>query len=134
MDVREMYPDLGEEPFYGPGDYGSLLASLGPIAVRTDQNDYQGYSWVLYDFGGDSVGFLRFGWGSCSGCDALQACSTYREIEELRDSLESSIRRESRDGMIAYLRTIDPSVSWNAEDEGRFVAEALAYLGAAETP
>lgn len=37
-------------------------------------------------------GFLTFGWGSCSGCDALQACETAKDYAELADQLRGSIQ------------------------------------------
>lgn len=37
-------------------------------------------------------GFVVIGWGSCGGCDALQLCRSYREIEGVIRSVENSIR------------------------------------------
>ncbi len=50
---------------------------LGPffdnVLVWVDQSDWQGDTLVLAEVG-DRYVFLTFGWGSCSGCDALEAC------------------------------------------------------------
>lgn len=61
--------------------------------MKIDDKDYQGDFYILYgDEGGSGpFGFLNFGWGSCSGCDALQACDSWEEIQELYNNLESSI-------------------------------------------
>lgn len=37
-------------------------------------------------------GFVVIGWGSCGGCDALQLCRSYREIEGVIRRVENSIR------------------------------------------
>ena len=53
-------------------DYTSILNQFGYIVIKVDDDDYQGDSRVLYEGYKDEVGYLQFGWGSCSGCDALQ--------------------------------------------------------------
>lgn len=95
--IEQVYPEHAQDErerghFYGPGDYCPLLNSMGyEILVKVDENDYQGDSLVLYR-GDAGYGILNFGWGSCSGCDALQACDKLSEIEELRTSLNESIK------------------------------------------
>ena len=108
-------------------DYGELLKPIGDIVLKIDQDEYQGYSWVLFR-DGDLFGYLQFGWGSCSGCDALQACESKEEEDNLRTELATAVRWGTASETAAYLRTIDPSVSWGEEEMRRFVAEALAVL------
>ncbi len=72
------------------GDYQPMLDSFGEILIQEDDDDYQGDSYVLYK-DGSRYGLLIFGWGSCSGCDALQACNSIKEVQELMDSLYSDI-------------------------------------------
>lgn len=71
--------------------YEDLVGSLGVeiILWRSDE-DYQGDSYVAVK-DGDRYGYLTFGWGSCSGCDALEACSSVDEFSALRDDLEGGI-------------------------------------------
>ena len=59
------------------------------------KDDYQGDSVVLFGHG-EYRGILIFGWGSCSGCDALKGCFSYQDIEELRENLCSGIPGGSR--------------------------------------
>lgn len=127
--IQEVYPGLRPGWAFGPYDYAPLLESLGTAVVRVDQEDYQGDSWVLFR-DGDSFGYLQFGWGSCSGCDALQACGSYEELEELRRQLAASIRWGTREELVAYLRTIDPAVSYAPKELSMFLAEALSALEA----
>lgn len=77
--------------FYGPSDYQPIIDALGGVLVQVDDNDYQGDTRVLLQKDG-RFGFLNFGWGSCSGCDGLQACSSFREIEELIRGLEGDVK------------------------------------------
>ena len=71
-------------------DYTPILEQFGEILIRVDESDYQGDSFLIYKKG-DAYGYLCFGWGSCSGCDALQACRTIHEVQELMDSLCNDI-------------------------------------------
>lgn len=94
--VREVYPGREDELGFDPvRDYGPLLESLGyEIVLRADDADPRGSSGdsrVLYRADANRYGVLIFGWGSCAGCDALQACRSYEEIEELRRSLLEQI-------------------------------------------
>lgn len=71
--------------------YHGLIESIEhEIITYFDEKDYQGSSvFILED--GDKIGYLVFGWGSCSYCDALQACDTIYDLEKLRTNLFDSI-------------------------------------------
>ena len=71
-------------------DYTPMLEQFGEILIKVDDDDYQGDSYLIYKKE-NYYGYLRFGWGSCSGCDALQACNTIQEVQELMDALYKSI-------------------------------------------
>lgn len=123
--VKTAYPDIE----YGVADYNPLIESLGEIILQVDDHDYQGDSRVIFKRGGE-YGLLIFGWGSCSGCDALQACSTYQDIEELRSRLASDIRWESPVNLLVYFQTHDweGDYSYQQEEMRRFVKEAADLL------
>ena len=88
--IREVYPP-DDTSYFFKYDYTPMLKSFGyEIVVQVDQDSYQGDSLVLYK-NEARYGFLTFGWGSCSGCDALQACSSYEEVDDLRNELYNSI-------------------------------------------
>jgi hypothetical protein len=78
-----------------PFTYEALIDSFEmDVKVAVDADDYQGDSlYVLRD--GTKYGYLCFGWGSCSGCDALEACrdgsNPLQDMTELRDELFDSI-------------------------------------------
>ena len=71
--------------------YNSLIESFEVQVVNENSSDdYQGSSWYLLR-DNNRFGYLSFGWGSCSGCDALEACSNVEEAIQLRDELWQSI-------------------------------------------
>lgn len=72
-------------------DYQPMLNEFGEILIQVDEEAYQGDSFLLYK-NDNKYGFLTFGWGSCSGCDALQACTDIDEVQELMDSLYNAIK------------------------------------------
>lgn len=128
-DIRSIYPGL-EEPFYGPGDYSPILLSFdAEIVLAADDQDYQGDSYVLYRRG-DSFGVLIFGWGSCSGCDALQACNTYKELDQLRNNLYDSIGWDTAKNIQKYFNEHDweGDFSWSSKECKQWVADCKKYF------
>lgn len=70
--------------------YEGLIDSFGVDVVFDEHDDdYQGDSFYLLRDVDGRVGFLAFGWGSCSGCDAFSAAwdSGDADLVELRDGL-----------------------------------------------
>lgn len=118
--------------------YDGLMDTFGlERVVQVDDDDYQGDTRVIFK-DGDRYGFLIFGWGSCSGCDALQGAleDGLKELTELRDQLHGSIRWEDEAiNMIGYLSTKywPGEYSWSADETKRFVKKAIEYL-ASELP
>ena len=118
--IKEVYPEWDEEDQFEfafawngqDGTYGPLLKSMGfEILVQEDEDDYQGDSVVLFSHG-EYRGILIFGWGSCSGCDALKGCFSYKDIEELREKLCNDIRWFKTSGdCLNYLENHD----WEGE-------------------
>lgn len=136
MSIEHLYPYFTDEckkngSSYGPGNYNPILEDFGyDIVLKVDDNDYQGDSRILYQRG-EEYGLLIFGWGSCSGCDALQACSTLEELQELYDSLERHIIwKSSKKEMLEYFQTRDWELqySWHQEETRKFVKEAIELL------
>lgn len=129
----ETYPGEWSGHCYGPGDYSVILRAIGNIAVQVDDDDCQGDSRVLYQ-DGERFGLLLFGWGSCSGCDGLQACSSKAEVEELARGLEAQVKWLPRSEMAAYMRAKDWDLEsvWlsNTDASKRFLEQSLALLDA----
>lgn len=98
--------------------YWDLIASKPATLVMEESgDDYQGdtYAVLLGDDG--RYGYLNFGWGSCSGCDALQDILGYRY--DLDD--DTLIRlRALRDEMwddVQWFDTLEALKAWVANDE-----------------
>ena len=96
--------------FIGPGkhyDYEEILNLFGKIKIKKSDRGYRGDTWVLYEENGH-YGYLCFGWGSCTSCDALQSCDTQKELDSLIESMEKSIRWfETKNDCIAWFKSHD---------------------------
>ena len=136
MYADKIYPEYAEreEPFCGPWDYQPILNGIGKVVVQVDDDDYQDDSRVLFTaplevFG--SIGFLVFGWGSCSGCDALQRCETMEELQELIDDLERSVKWfPNKAAALEWFEGKDWEVEWywHYEEFKEFLTKAKEYL------
>lgn len=127
--IRTLYPDL-KEPFYGPGNYYPMLENFdAEIVISVDDRDYQGDSYLLYRRG-DTYGVLIFGWGSCSGCDALQACETYEQLDQLMNGLYESIQWDSLENTLRYFENHDweGDYTWHSNECRQWVQECKEYL------
>jgi hypothetical protein len=127
-DIRALYPDAFDDHYYVGGDYQHMLDDFGAIVLQVDDDDYQGDSRLIYR-DGERYGWLQFGWGSCSGCDALQACRSYEDLEALRTQLHDQIRWfDSLDALQAFFRAHDwvGDYSYHEAAQERFVQQVLA--------
>ena len=98
--------------------YATLIASMEvERLVEVSDDDYQGDTRLLLRQNG-RYGYLCFGWGSCSGCDALEDATPWDspyvndEVIHLRDNLWNQIVwHETATDMLSYFRTKD----WNLD-------------------
>ena len=140
LDIREVYPDLDErdaeeddldvKSFYGPSNYNPLLRSLEySIILQIDDAGYSGDSRVIFR-NGDQFGTLIFGWGSCTGCDALKKCKSYEEIEFLRSKLLKNIKWGRVQELLSYIENKDWELeySWDSDETKVFVEQAITLL------
>jgi hypothetical protein len=133
--AREIYPGLTDRFAYGPGDYSPIIESFGDVLLRVDDWDgvdsdiSGGDSRILYR-NGDRYGILVFGWGSCSGCDALAGCGSLAEIDDLVEELAAKIEWGKIGEILGFLKEHDweGDYSWSKEETRSFVAEAKAIL------
>ncbi len=109
--------------------YNELIATLGvDVVLQVDDHDYQGDTRLLVR-SGDQWGVLIFGWGSCSGCDALEAAGTdLAAVTAIRDGMARSIHWEpDRESRHAYLTAKDWELdyAWHSGETQTFVAQAI---------
>lgn len=119
--AQSLYPDLVSDSgyFWGPGDYQPIVNHFGEVLAQVEAGEWQGDTFALLRKD-DRFGLFIFGWGSCSGCDALQACSTYEKIDELIEKLRASIKWFDTIGDAAVYISLDSerSLSYYYHEEG----------------
>jgi len=107
--------------------YEDLVERLGETVLSASDDGYQGSSYFLLK-SGDRYGYLEFGWGSCSGCDALAGCESKEEVGQLFIQLRDSIHWEpSLDAILAWFKTHDWKGGWSWHDGAQ---EFVALLNA----
>jgi hypothetical protein len=126
VNVKELYEDRRFSWY----DYQPMLDAFGKIAIQVDDNDYRGDSRLLYDENG-KIGVLIFGWGSCGGCDALQACGSLEEVQELCDGLQEDIEWfDDKKQALEYFTNHDwqGDYSWHSTETKEFIEKSIEYL------
>jgi hypothetical protein len=124
--ARELY--AADERWWS--DYQPIINSFGSVIIQADDADYQGDSYVVLR-DGSRYGYLNFGWGSCSGCDALQACDSLEEVDNLINSLASSIHWEdSAEDLLKWMDERDWELQyvWHVDEFKAFLAQAKEAL------
>lgn len=133
--ARELFDDDND---YCYGNYQPIIDAIGEVCIQVDDKDYQGDTSVLYKhkFGDDETeyGYLQFGWGSCSGCDALQACESIGEVQSLMNDMEASVQWMPRAEMLSYFKGHDweGDYSFNMEEQKEFISKTITFLDEVE--
>jgi hypothetical protein len=126
--IADVY-EAGTRYFSG---YQPLLDSFEyEILYQVDDEDYQGDSRIIFK-DGDRYGVLIFGWGSCSGCDAMEACDSIEDVEKLRTELHDTIRWGALEETIQYFKAHDwnGDFSYHAKETKIFIEKGLKLLEA----
>jgi len=108
--AQVLYPPSDLDDFFSIYDYNPIIQSFGVVLAQGDLGCYQGDTVAVLQDCDKGFGFLAFSYGSCTVCDALQACSTHAEIDELIDELENSIR---------WFSSLQEVKDYVADDENR---------------
>lgn len=128
--AAEIYKDELNKTYFTICDYQPMLIEFGEIILQIDDADYSGDSRVLYRDNG-KYGYLHFGWGSCSGCDALQACDSIEKVQELMNDLFQSIKWfENKSECLNFFLNHDwqGDYSYFLNEQKEFVAKAIELL------
>jgi len=121
----ELFPDF----FLCEGNYEIILKEFGKILIQVDDDDYQGDSRVLL-YNDGKYGILIFGFGSCSGCDALQSCQNTDEIDELMQNMYNDIHWfDDLESCKKWVRERDWELqhSWHCDETKDFIQQVLNY-------
>lgn len=127
IDVKTLY---GESDRGCWCDYNPMIKAFGNVVVQVDDEDYSGDTRVLYD-NNSKIGHLVFGWGSCSGCDALQACGDYDVLQALCDELENEIKwfDSAKEALEWFVnRDWELQYEWHEEETQEYIQKAVEYL------
>lgn len=144
MDIIKEIKPVNIEPILKPVDgtmqfdpenwdysisYDSVIDSYGFNKLHSEfLGSYQGDAlFLLHDKASSKYGLLVFGYGSCSGCDSLQGCSTTEEVVGLREQLFDQITWKSKGDLLEYLNTHDWEGDW-LNYYGNELTEALITL------
>lgn len=114
--MKDLKPPTDDYSYYS---YSDLIESMEvEVLARHDDDDYQGDSRLLVR-DGIRYGLLTYGWGSCSGCDALEgAGSNLADVTELRDQMWRQIHWEdSAYAMLAYVDGKDWTLDYSHSPE-----------------
>jgi hypothetical protein len=127
--ARKLYPE-----FTGEGDtddYQPIIDAIGTPIVQYEIGQYDGDTLILFRNANHQYGYLTIGWGSCSGCDALQGCESYDDLQALIDEIEAGVRWfDSAGDALHFINNHD----WAGEyfggdpDTAKFVAECQSIL------
>ncbi len=122
INVKNVYQDQLKDDYVSVYGYELMVEAFGRrVLVAVDVDDYQGDSYRLIADGDEPdqrYGVLIFGWGSCSGCDALQGCESVEDLQELADHLYDSIKWFShKEALREYVEKHDWEGDWSWHEE-----------------
>lgn len=111
-----------EEPDHGYFSYSykQIVESITDKVAWFIESGFKDYQGEFFYLGKDIRGniyYLAGGYGSCSVCDALQACETYEEVLELRDDLKRKIRKFYSLKEFELWFNTEASGEWYSEDD-----------------
>jgi hypothetical protein len=110
-------------------DYDDVVSCFGTIVMELRDDDYQGDERYLLEKNG-KYGYTIIGFGSCSGCDWLQGCSTKEEKIDLILEIERDIKWfESLDDIKKYFKEKDWELeySWHQKETKEFINKVLNF-------
>lgn len=128
INVREIFSDLEEEDIAYNVTYTKIVSHFGSIEIQSHDTDYQGDSYYLLKKDNE-YGYLCVSWGSCSGCDALQACNTFADLQNLVSKLEVSVVwQDSWESMLNWIlaRDWESKIEWHTGVK-KFLKEVEEY-------
>lgn len=117
-------------------DYRTLLEErVGEILLWADFGYYQG-DYVAIVGSKERMGFVVIGYGSCSGCDALEACGYgdepdyQKNVDELMDSIVESIFWGTPQEIAQRIEDKDYIEWWKSERNDEDLKRLLDFLKA----
>jgi hypothetical protein len=129
-DVRTIWPDITDDRYGSsyPG-YEEIVAQLGTVVMDAAVGSYQGDIHMIVESAG-RYGYVSVSYGSCSGCDALQACESVRQLQDLCDGIEGSVKWfDSPDALAEWFSSRD----WEVQVGYDYNGELKTFVEAVKT-
>lgn len=126
----ENYQEYLKDGCFYISSYDTIIREFGDILHQVSSGSYTGDTYVLYKVD-NKYGYLCFGWGSCSGCDALQACTDFDELDNLIESLYNRIQWfDSNQDALDFFNNHDweGDYAWCDDGYKNFVRECIKIL------
>lgn len=101
------------------GYINAISGFVDAIVLEESDDNYQGDSFLVVNANWrDNYGYITFGWGSCSGCDAWESEDTPADRAQLiTDILKSSKWFDDLDSLKAYIASPDREGDWYSDNE-----------------
>ena len=135
LKIEDIVAGLGNEPTHNiwdryKGGYEGLIEATGcEIIDSLKMGSYQGDLLIVvsknYKFG-----VLSTGYGSCSGCDSLQACNNHNDRAKLAKKLYGKIMWKEPTEIIDYLQDKDWETEYYGKQKGlpKFIEEVKEQI------
>ena len=116
------------EYYSPPMSYDQIVATQGEVMGQWVMGTWQGdYIYLLKNE--DKYSFYVIGYGSCSGCDALEGCENDEEFNELKEDIINRIAWGTKQEIIDHINNEDAN-RWYFHEDGweEIKKEALELL------
>lgn len=113
-----------------PSNY-DIVEAFGEVLVDVSAGDYQGDILFLLKGTGTKYGIVCVGYGSCSGCDALEGANSIKDLQDWVDTIEHSIKWfPNTTEVLKYLREHDwqGDYTYHWEEMRVFPERAIAEI------
>lgn len=104
------------------------------IEFSVQEGSYQGDQYCVVRHPERGWGFVCFGYGSCSGCDALQGCCSVEQIKELAEDIHNDIEwYETKEKLVEWFQNRDWAGTYHYYGESG-LRDCAEYLGVTLPP
>ena len=115
------------EYYEPPMGYDEIVSIQGEIVKDWIIGDWQGdYVYLLKN--NDWYSLVVVGYGSCSGCDALEACENNEEFELLKQSILNDIRWGSKQDILDQISDEEINRWYFHESEWKDIAKEIREI------
>jgi hypothetical protein len=137
--AKELYPNCeckyyedDEETYFShPFDYSPIIENIGNVIIRVKDKDYQGSTRLLLEKD-ECYAIFVYRWGSCSGCDTLQACKSYENVQKIMDNFNKRVEWKNKEEIVSQIKSEwlnKENLDWHEEEELDFISQLKEWVG-----